>query len=262
MKTKAIKQYKAPRYPDQYQPDLTRLLTENRPLHWKAGTTVAGVTFSAAILLNMGACDRAQPPAVTFGEAAPPPMSAAPLFAQGDGIGVYGCDAVAAPVFLSEDDAFAILSDEFAKQGLTVEKSSTRLENFPLPETQHLSTDDKRSEKPFSTQKGTLEIDFQVAGKPIEMEFVSTEDYDAWAKGNAYSSVESNDFKRAAQTLVNGFGKQEDHQTRAVFYEPAETAPPDANYRSDEAESRRLTEDALRRQVQDFLRWLAANEII
>jgi len=261
MKTKAIKQYKTPRYPDQYQPDLARLLAENRPLHWKAGTTVAGVAFSAAILLSMGACDRIKPPAVTIGETAPPP-SAAPLFAQGDGIGVYGCDAVAAPVFLSEADAFAILSDEFKKQGLTVEKSSTRLENFPLPETRHLSTDDKRSEKPFSTQKGTLEIDFQVAGKPIEMEFVSTEDYDAWAKGNAYSSVEKNDFKRAAQTLVNGFGKQESHQTRAVFYEPAETAPLDSDYQSDQAKSRRLTEDALRRQVQDFLRWLAANGII
>ena len=254
MKTKAVKQYKAPRYPDQYQPDLARLLTENRPLHWKAGSA-AGVALTAVVMLGLSSC------AVREGTPTPPP-SAAPLFAQGDGIGVYGCVAIAAPVFLSEDDAFAILSDEFAKQGLTVEKSSTRLENFPLPETQHLSTDDKRGEKPFSTQKGTLEIDFQVAGKPIEMEFVSTEDYDAWAKGNAYSSVESNDFKRAAQTLVNGFGKQEDHQTRAVFYEPAETAPPDANYRSDEAESRRLTEDALRRQVQDFLRWLAANEII
>ena len=321
MKTKAIKQYKTPRYPDQYQPDLTRLLTENRPLHWKAGSA-AGVALTAAVMLGLSSCavtdgTPTPPPlttvvtggtttaaqtaattgettattqtdattttgaattattravvttsettpstqyAVTPGVPAPPPLPAAPLFDQGGGIGVYGCVSVAAPVFLSEDDAFAILSDEFKKQGLTVEKSNTRLEKFPLPVT--IREPGGGGEKPFATKKGTLEIDFRVVGKPVEMEFVSKQDYDAWSKGDPDSSVESNDFKRAAQTLVKGFDAQESRQTRAAFYDPAETAPTQDRRPADQAESQRLSEEALRRQAQDFLRWLAANEII
>ena len=328
MKIKAVKQYKTPRYPDQYQPDLARLLAENRPLHWKAGSA-AGVALTAAVMLGLSSCAMtdgtpAPPPlttlttgesttaaqtaaatggttaatrmdtaasettattradktttttrvavttretapstqyAVTPGVPAPPPLPAAPLFEQGGGIGVYGCVSVAAPVFLSEDDAFAILSNEFKKQGLAVEKSNTRLEKFPLPVTLREPWDDS-GDKPFSTKKGTLEIDFQVVGKPVEMEFVSKVDYDAWAKGSPSASVESNDFKRAAQTLVKGFDAQESWQTRAAFYDPAEVAPAKDNHPADRAESQRLSEEALRRQVQDFLRWLAANGII
>ena len=254
IKITPVKKKTAPQYPNQYSVDLNHLLLANKPLRWNAAP-VAGTVLSAVIMLGLAGCSAAsEHELVSMGTTAPPLYT--PFFEHGKGTGVYGCVSVNAPMFLSEDDAFAIIKDEFAKSGLTVEKGGGTAPNITLPNIVDTIYDSKTE-----THTGTLDFDFSVEGSNIVMEYVSSDDLDAWTDQNFATSVSTKDYKEAAKILNESLNNAYLGSVHGVFYDPAET--PQYHYsEEDKAADREASANALREQVKDFLAWLSAQGII
>ncbi|MCL1895797.1 MAG: hypothetical protein FWG03_04545 [Clostridiales bacterium] len=278
-KTTPVRKRTAPKYPDQYSIKLDRLLLQNRPLRWSA-SPVAGTVLSAVVMLGLSGCGGTGKgfveETVTGGEPLPVPYITSPFFEHGAGIGAYGCVSVAAPVFLSEDDAYAIIKDEFEKRNLTVLKGGGSIQNIEIPKISPYYTgiDTKSGE----TQIGVLEFDFQVKDKNIQMEYVSMDDMRSWESVEpdengeiVMSSVSSYNLKGAAQTLNKSLNDRYSETAYGTFYDPAEMVdtlaiPEDSDWEEAfgqlEEEARQKSADALRMQVTDFLGWLSAEGII
>ena len=265
-----------PKYPDQYSTQLNHLLLANKPVRWNAAP-VAGTVLSAVVMLGLAGCnyigttttgnDYGTP---TSGVPAPPPII--PFFEHGDGIGVYGCVAVAAPVFLSEDDAFAVIKDEFEKLNLTVRQSGFTITNIQIPKFNPYYSADNNNNS-MQTKEGTLVFDFAVENRNIVMEFISNDDMRSWefvepdTDGNTiWSSVSNYNYKEAARTLNTSLNHTSYDTVHGVFYDPAESVvskdDQKKTYEQLEEEARQRAFDALREQVRDFLAWLSAQGII
>ena len=166
---------------------------------------------------------------VTMGE----PMSygfMVPFFEYGTGTGVIGCEVVAAPVFLSEEEAFAILVAAFADAGLTLSRDSMMIEKATIPVTNiywdELYDPSTTSVGDFSSD-GSVRLDgSQLEALPVE--FVSAKDTESWHKDIVHidpvygevtfaSSVSSLNIRDAARTLV------ENNPNLVVFYDPIST---------------------------------------
>ena len=276
----------SPGYPDQYSVQLAPLLLGNRPLRWNA-VPVAGMVLSAVVMLGLAGCkdvprgDSAPvavadstptpaPVATANLTPTPAPVSETPLFEHGEGIGVYGCVAVSAPVFLSEDDAFAVIKDEFEKRNLSVREGGGTVENIQIPMVDlNGSTGGKNSG--VSTQTGDLSFDFVVQDRNIAMEFVSYEDMHDWRVKKSTFTVSIYDYKTTAQALNASLNDASLGNTHVVFYDPVETINMrqvnkaddwDSAYAQLEAEGVLRASDVLREQVRDFIDWLAAQGII
>jgi len=285
MKITPVKKQLAPKYPDQYSVQLDHLLLENRPLRWYA-TPVAGAVLSAVVMLGLAGCsngtttteDPTPLPApgtetATMGGVAPPFFFKTPLFEHGDGIGVYGCDAVTAPIFLSEDDAFAIIKDEFEKLSLAVQQDDGTVTNVRIPKPGTRYSPDSNNSR-MQTKKGTLEFDFAVQGRSIVMEYVSYDDMRTWGFDGP-TTVSRYEYKEAARTLNTSLNRSYYEGVHGVFYDPAEYPAESIDKgnasRADgwektraqlEEEARQRASDELRAQVKDFIEWLSAQGII
>ena len=266
LKITPVKRKITPKYPDRYSVELKPLLLKNKPLRWQA-TPVAGTVLSAVVMLGLAGCITETH---TAGMPAPPPDPAylrTPLFEHGDGIGVYGCDAVAAPIFLTEDDAFAIIRDEFEKLDITVEKGGGTVKNIQIPKTDLSSSDGDKKPK-TETVKGSLEFDFAVDDNYIVMEYVSSDDVCAWSPGGQSYLLDVFRIKEAAQTLNDSLNDAELGNVHGVFYDPCEKEKIDfsesgeKDFEQLEAEAREKACETLREQVKDFIAWLGAQGII
>jgi len=212
-----------------------------------------------------------------MGDFAPPPIFGTPFFEHGNGVGTYGCQAVAAPVFLSEDDAFAIIKDEFKKSGLVVRQNGGTIENIQIPKPNpYYSPRDNDSR--MQTVKGRLDFDFTVQGRNIVMEYVSTDDMRMWESAGPdengimrVSTVSRYDYKEAARTLNDGLNRSDHGNVHGVFYDPVERVDMMSVSKADdwkkararlEKEARQRASAELREQVKDFIEWLSAQGII
>jgi len=256
IKVSPVRKKTIPQYPDQYSVQLNQLLLANKPLRWSAAP-VAGTVLSAVVLLGLAGCGAAE-------ERAYPPT---PLFEHGEGIGVYGCVAIAAPMFLSENDAFAILSDEFAKLGMTVIKGGPTAENIQIP--QYDPCGEWSGNKEITTAKGSLTFDFSVKEESIVMEYVSKDNALEWEHGDMLVSVSSTNYKELARTLNNSLNTAYTQSVQGIFYDPAESAryysddfSPTFDREQEIAKARERALAALRAQIKDFIAWLAAQGII
>jgi len=176
---------------------------------------------------------------------------------------------VAAPVFLSEEEAFAILSAAFAEAGLELRPEGKILRLATLPVTDIYRGTEEGKEK---TKRGSLTTDGTLDQLPVE--FVSTADVQAWhADTGMMSTVTLYPVKQSAKVLA------ENNPGLVVFYDPMGSADyeslwnmrkkqgeSDEDYwaRQDAArtklgqESRAQSERLLREQASAFLRWLSA----
>lgn len=295
MKIQPVKRHITPKYPDQYAIDLDKTLLHYRPARW-ARAPLAGATLTAVVALGLSGCGRmfvlggggSPPPEGTPPEAggvehvvlgdmtvATPllPGDPVPLFEHGEGVGVYGCVSVTAPAFLSEDDAFAILSDEFSKLGYDCEQGGRTVSGIQLPVTSISIGRDAGS--PMETRKGALTFDMCVNDLSLQIEYVSMDDFYDWVDGKGPdASVESYDVKGAAQTLGDSLNEAGMDAAHGVFYDPIEMGnlpewtegmTPEAweaALEDSRAEARLRSEEDLREQVRDFIAWLSAQGII
>jgi len=284
MTVKPVENTPAPGYPDKYAEESRQALAVARPRRWVAAPVAAGLAVTVA--LGLSGCDyatagvppipmpetsvdyttlgvpaivptQAEPNAstqsYTLNETRPIPAGTAiPLFEYGEGTGAFGCVSIAAPVFMSEEEAFAILSAAFAKAGLELDQSAQTLKRANIPVTNVNYEDIKR------TKRGDLEPDGQLTGLPVE--FVSKQDVSAW-EGNTgtHSSVSLYAFKQTAKLLAKK------NPGLVVFYDPVtywDIAQGQGNhtgeftYEKTEQDARAESEKLLRQQVSAFLQWL------
>ena len=257
LKIEPVLTKKAPKYPDKYSVALDKMLLGNTPARWNTPLvkSITGTALSFSIMATLAGC--AASGADTLKK------NVAPLFVHGEGTGTVGCMSVVAVHFLSEEDALQIITDEFAKHGLTAIESSRVLYNIQLPLL--ITRYDDLSEKwRHTNHTGSLSLDLDLVEANVSVEFVSTEDYRSFpADYPEYLtgiSVMTYNIKPSAEQLVTAFKDLDNTDTTyATFYDPAfdrySYVPPLPN-----AE---ITSDGLlREQVRDFIEWLAAQGVI
>jgi hypothetical protein len=138
----------------------------------------------------------------------------APIFPHGDGRGSFGCDAVAPPVFLSEDEARQVITEELKAAGLDAKADAQTLADVPIPVTSLFG-------ETKETKPGALVLDAVDTTKHVAVEFVSQADYVAWAGKEAMmSSVERYNALAAAQLLRDGLAAKAPAGAYGVVYDP------------------------------------------
>ena len=235
MKIKPVEVSAVPKYPDKYTEEVQHALLSAKPNRWR-GTPLATVGLSAVVALGLSGCapdymTSGSPtpfptipvvspsnfdPYVTMGSPEPftplPYDAMIPLFEYGEGTGAIGCVSIAAPVFLSEEEAFAILSAVFAEAGLTLSQGAVSLKNINLPLTNIYESGSEES------QYATVQKDIIPDGMlrdDLPVIFVSTKDVGDWHDGTEMTiSSSSYNVKKAAQALAKS------NPNLVVFYDP------------------------------------------
>lgn len=293
MKIKPIESTSTPKYPDKYNEEIRQVLMSTQPNRW-LGTPLAAGVLSAAVALSLSGCtlgyttDGApmpSPPAPVeipsdidnnFILGAPMPAqilpydSLIPLFEYGEGTGAIGCVSIAAPVFMSEEEAFAVLSATFSEAGLILSQKAVTLKNINLPVTNMYELGGE--EGPYETKQGDLTPD-GLLEYDLPVIFISTKDVESWHKDTGMiSTVSTYKVKKTAQTLA------ENNPHLVVFYDPIagldysklltlerKDGESDESYylRRSAAEqeeanvARTESERLLRLQAETFIAWLA-----
>lgn len=293
MKIKPVEATSTPKYPDKYNGEIRQVLMSTQPNRW-LGTPLATGVLSAALALSLSGCSLGyatdgvpmpSPPAPVeipsdidnnFILGAPMPAqilpydALVPLFEYGEGTGAIGCVSIAAPVFMSEEEAFAVLAAAFSEAGLLLSQDTGTLQNINLPVTNMYEVGGEESSYKTTqgelTPDGLLEYDLPVI-------FISTKDVESWHKeAGMISSVSTYKVKKTAQILA------ENNPHLVVFYDPIAGLDYDKlltlareNGESDEAyylrrsaveqeeanAARAESERLLRLQAEAFIAWLA-----
>jgi len=295
MKIEPVKTTPVPGYPDKYNGQARIALSYATPYRWIGAPLAVGV-LSATVALGLTGCgdnlriagNASIPngtetnPSIDYGNITPgvssptPSLSKfIPLFEYGDGTGSIGCVSITAPVFISEDDAMAILSAAFTEAGLSLNQGARTMEDATIPVTDlYISSDEDNTLK----RQGDLTIDGTLDVTPnLPVVFVSMEDVETWhGDSEVYSTVSVYKMREAAKTL------SENNPGLVVFYDPQ--ALPDYDKlmgleqkegESDEDYSARWqevsqevrqaakaeSEQLLREQAEALINWLRAEGI-
>ena len=180
-----------------------------------------------------------------------------PIFAHGTGRGSYGCESVAPPVFLSEEEAMQVIEEECAAQGIDISGQKTISGTFPATSTLPEAVSGGASDQTYT---GELTLDGYSEDLGIGVEFVSTDDILDWqADTDTYATVEQYNLKGTAQRLADCTDNV------AVFYDPMAADYNDFTGSNEESyveSSKEQSLEELREQVRDFLQWLKAQGVI
>ena len=203
---------------------------------------------------------------VTSGENISFPTGIIPLFEYGGGTGSFGCVSVAAPYFMSEDEAFAIMKAAFAEANMELSKNRKGQQTV-LP----LSIIAARGDDAPETITSSMMLDGLANDMPVE--FVSQADIVKWKYLlDTGLSIRSYYMKYAAQILTKN------NPGVVVFYDPVSYAHSEskrteqkkgesreafrARYQAlcDHVENETIieSEQQLRNQVRAFIEWLNA----
>lgn len=277
MELKPVKNYKVPKYPDKKiilsNPDMLKLT----PKRWTKNINTQ-IAFSSLLIMMLTACgpkyDNSNEGNIVGSDPTSEPgnttVYVAPIFEYGDGRGSFGCDSVAPPAFLSEEEAYQVICDEAKKRGINFEKSNEVLKDIQIPVTytfiEYKPNPDNPDEYipvyPSKTKEnGNLELDGYDESKKIAFEFVSVDDYRGWqGKSGIMSSVESYHVLDAAKTLREGIAEKENGKYIGVFYDPI--ASVDFTQSKASEKRKEASKELLRQQVADFIEWLKAMNVI
>ena len=271
MKAKPVRRYRVPAYPTKLQVLADpKVLAQNVPAGWRSGSLIAGAAsvFLAANLL--GCADKKS---VTRLPASP---IVAPLFVHGEGRGVTGCIVITPPVFLSEEEALQVITEELKKRGIELSEKNvewdvsvpwgrdwTGLRETPTDTEQYLAKD--------SNERKPLKLDALDPKHKIGVEYVSK--YEGM-EPNRGSTVDEYDTAQAAVALSRAV-KQEGKKGIyfGVFYDPlgqveerhARAASAATALKRWEMARKKVREESielLRQQVKDFIDWLKAQGAI
>jgi len=270
-----VKRKAEPRYPTRdYLRDHPELL-DLIPQRWRNNRLVLGALSGAVFLM-----------AASDAVAADKPVSSAsarvaPIFIHGDGRGAFGCIAVNPPVFLSEEEARSVITDEARKAGLDFAPDALTVKQTRLPVTNpfaFLAQIDSRMKEPERPVKvGEVVLDGYDRKRQVAYEYVSHNDFDVWVDKTTklQSSVYEYDLKGTADVLRVGLAAASPSTYISVFYDPV-SAPPerkgrklpatDAEWKTvwekRKAAACQISEQQLREQVRDFIAWLKAQGVI
>lgn len=301
---KPVERVPAPGYPDRYAQETRQILALSRPRRW-IGAPLAVVLLSATVAMGLSGCAEPLAPLgsptpvsspavgatdvpggtdyITMGDMQAPFDSFGaldetfiPLFEYGEGIGAIGCMSITAPVFMSEEEAFAILSAVFAEAGLDIEREPLPLQDPTIPVTNLFPTG---NEDNSATKRGDLDADGLLKFMEyLPVEFVSAKDVETWHEDTGeWGSVSNYNIRDAAQTLA------ENNPGLIVFYDPValpdmeklrnlerKEGESDEDYQArheavrteEENEARAQSELLLREQAQALVEWLRMEGVL
>ncbi len=144
MHAKPLKRYGGPGYPTRLEvlahPEL---LARHLPPVWGRRAEMAG---TVALLLAVNGCVNQQTNGPTESQATSQGVEeqddvtpfeteagfVAPIFRHGLGRGSIGCVVVAPPIFLSEEDALQVISEELRQAGVKIVSTDVILEELPI----------------------------------------------------------------------------------------------------------------------------------
>lgn len=286
MKIKPVESIQTPNYPDKYSVESKLAVRAATPRRWLKAPLA--LSLSAAVALGLSGCEEF----VIVGKSPVPvntdsPVNTdnyeeyvimgdmpiptnlngffIPLFEFGEGTGSIGCVAVAAPTFMSEEEAFVILASSFEEAGLELARNIDTLETA----------------FGYSLVHGVL----GESSLPVYVKFVSQKDVQNWdlETHDDYDAFTCFRMKEAAQKLVK------ESTNLAVFYDPVTYINEneamaiwkkyeeirelgldelETQWRCNEiyeaARNKALEESAelLRQQVNAFIEWLKAEGLI
>lgn len=193
-------------------------------------------------------------------------INVAPLFLHGEGRGAFGCVMVAPPVFLSEDDALAVINETAKEYGLKFTAGDgPEFTGVTQPVTSLYGEETGPSDKTT-----TLKPDFTDSEHGVVIEYVSVEDVRKWHKETGYAvSVEEYDTEDVADQLSDGLEQADNNgfYTAGVLYDPCERCEPEdpsneEEWNKAEAKTRQMSEEQLKAQAKDFFEWLKTQGII
>jgi hypothetical protein len=261
MKITPLKRYRTPEYPIQEllksHPELLRFI----PKRWANTPLMLSALSLACMILAVrdgSTADDRKPPV----DAVYAATHVAPIFHHGSGRGSFGCVSTAAPVFLTEDEARQVITEEAAKAGVHFKQSMTTLHvERPVTNSSSGLSFDLRTGKP-KTRVASMVMDGTDSDKNISYEFVSDRDYLEWEIEERLPggiSIGFTDIEGTAGLLRKGIEKTMKDGYAAVFYDPMI----DYSYENiSESVSTEKSKNALREQVKDFISWLKAQGVI
>ena len=276
MKVKPVIYSMKPKYPDKYSIDINELMYY-KPHRWMNKPLVISA-LSATILLSscaneLGITGSSDTTTLVTSKITTLETSGTsnamsfniPIFFHGKGTGVIGCEVVNAPLFLTEEEAFAVISEELKLAGIEAIKNDKASSEVEVPVTNAYYEPGKEENKIVtSPQDFTYDAYTKIGTKYINIEFVSNDDYKNWENKNqgVWSSVEYLNLKGAAEALAK------ENNSVAAFYDPftyynyMETNVEMENTYDDEKEAHNASLEFLRSQVKDFMEWLKAEGVI
>lgn len=256
----------APNYPrrEDFSPETLKAQPSQRWAANKAALIAMGTlaTVSLAGCVSFGGAPLAAPMetpvinAVLPGGVLALTIPIAPLFIHGNGMGAYGCQMVAPPVFLSEDEALSLVNDVAKDYGL--EFSAQVSVDFTDVLEPSVNIMQPENALPSDTYI-TLCPDFMDASHGVAIEFVSVEDVKAWHRDTGVGcSVEQYDTIGAAAQLSDALDDaySDTISTAGVLYDPCELSE------KSESASREISVDQLKKQAKDFFEWLKSQGVI
>ncbi len=274
MEVRPVSKNKRPVYPNKAQIEDNLDLLNVVPERWKHKSKITAALASLLIISFTG-CSKEGSEAVKPNSNIPittnpninvttnPNMP--PIFQHGAGRGSFGCVSVASPVFLSEEEALQVIKEEAKKEGLDFGSESTVLNNIKIPiTTLSPGSFGNNGNKFMKTKEGDLKLDGFNPDMKIGFEFLSKSDYLEWLGEDDRATVETFYVLTAAETLRNSIGENADGKIIGVFYEPLEeyNSSIDEKLKADLGITSKSSEELLRKQVRDFLKWLKAQNII
>lgn len=204
---------------------------------------------------------------------APAALAVAPLFEHGDGAGATGCVVVAPPVFLSEEEALALIRQELERHGIELSKTDvpfaeiqiarrrTRYERGPSGEL-------TRKDDEVAGSRKSLTVDGMAPSHHVAIELVSRADYFDLGGVMSGSSVQSYDLKKVAAELAERMRKEGKRPIYfGVFYDPVSRMSMrrmsrSTDWKAVQARLQAESKTKLKAQVQDFVRWLQTQQAI
>ena len=240
-----------------------KLLMENLPPKWKYKTEIAGIV---GFLLAVNC--RTDYSILGSDIASDAPAIVAPIFENGDGYGSTGCVVINPPVFLSEEEAIAVINNLLKVKGFHLSENNIPMENITVYHNKLCAYQNpERTEIPGENRP--LEVDAYDSNKKLAIEFVSKTDSDKFQKKerdcNYWISAYSYNIKGAAEELSRRVKEDGKGVYFGTFYDPVadvDNYDPNDWYHDYSEEKREKSKQILKEQVQDFVKWLKAQGVI
>ena len=259
LKSNPMDSYKNPQYPTKIQvyedPDL---LKKYMPPLWRRNAQVAGL----ATLFMVASC-QSNKSILKSDLASDAAAVVAPIFEYGEGRGSVGCEVINPPVFLSEEEAMQVISEQLTKTGFKISQTNVSLENLTIYHGTRVEWDDDFRNPTY--HKGDLKplnVDLYDEDQKIAVEFVSKSDSQDFGvnSDDVFISVESYDFETMADSLATEVKTHGKGVYFGAFYDPMAGAV-DGDYWNFESR-RNVSKQYLQNQVKDFINWLKAQGVM
>lgn len=281
MNTKPRTRPTAPAYPTRQQllsnPDA---LHENLPPKWQPLVAAGGLSvilLVAGLASSLGGCENhvqtagvPQPPTVTTEEHAQQLAKAAgpivaPIFEHGTGRATTGCEVIAPPVFVSEEEARQIIIEELSKVGIKLTQQDVELKDIGIrpKKIDTVTKDGQATTVQVPGDPRPLVADLVDPAKHVAVEYVSETDYHTLGGEMSMSSVETYDFKKVSQELAEQIKAGKGDLRFGVFYDPAGRADLENGDMTEKMKTaEKQAKEDLRQQIRDFAAWLKKQGVI